>query len=258
MTSKQTPKKLTLVAAFDQNNVKKRFEDMLGKRAAGFTSSVLQAVNNNKLLKTASIESIMGAAATAASLNLPINPNLGFAYLVPYGSECQFQIGWKGFVQLALRTNQYKNINVVLVYENQFKSWNALTEELDADFHIEGEGKVVGYAAYFRLTSGFEKTVYWTREKTEAHAKKYSKSYAKGFGVWADGEDGFNAMGLKTVLKNTISKWGIMSVDMEHAVQADQSVQLTEGEHTYPDNDYDEHEVVEEKKAAMKKAVKLP
>ncbi len=148
-----------------------------GKKAQGFISSVLQVINGNKLLNKVDPNSVVNAAATAASLDLPINPNLGFAWIVPYKGKAQFQIGWKGFVQLALRTGQYKRINSIEVYENQFKSFNRLTEELTADFDIVGEGEIVGYAAYFMLTNGMEKMTYWSKEEVINHAKKYSKAY---------------------------------------------------------------------------------
>lgn len=218
-----------------QDSVQKRFSEMLGKKAPGFISSILQVVNGNNLLQKAEPATILNAAATAASLDLPINPNLGFAYIVPYKGKAQFQMGWKAYVQLALRTGQYQAINVVEVYENQFRSFNAMTEFLECDFSIEGSGKVVGYAAYFRLSNGFEKTTFWSKEKVLDHAKKYSQSFGKSFSPWSD-ESLFDSMAKKTVLKNTLSKWGIMSIEMERGILADQSVQIAEGEFQYPDN----------------------
>ena len=146
-------------------------------QAPGFISSVLQVVNDNKILAKADPTTVLNAAATAASLDLPINNNLGFAWIVPYKGQAQFQIGWKGLVQLALRTGAYKRINVVPVFENQFTSYNSLSENLVADMEKVGEGPIVGYAAYICLNTGFEKLAYWTRDKVEAHAKKYSKAY---------------------------------------------------------------------------------
>ena len=204
---------------FEQENVKKRFTEMLGKRAPQFITSVLQIATSNKLLENVEPVSIYNSAAIAATLDLPLNNNLGFAWIVPYGGKAQFQIGWKGLVQLAQRTAQYKRINVAEVNENQFKSWNALTEELDADFTVEGDGKVVGYCAYFKLINGFEKVVYWSREKVNAHGKKYSKSF--GNGPW---KDEFDKMAKKTVLKNALSQWGILSIEMQTAFKVDQGV----------------------------------
>jgi len=132
-------------------------------------------------------------------------------------------MGWKGFVQLAQRTGQYTSINVIEVYENQFESFNPLTEELDADFNAKPSGGVVGYCGYFKLINGFSKTVYWTKEQTEAHAQKYSKSYKQSSSPW---QVHFHAMAKKTVLKNMLSKWGILSIEMHKAVQSDQAVIL--------------------------------
>ena len=221
---------------FNQTNVQDKFEKLLGKKAQGFISSVLQIVNGNKLLQNADPMTVYNAAATAAVLDLPIDPNLGFAWIVPYKGKAQFQMGWKGFVQLALRTGQYKAINVTEVYENQFKSFNRLTEELDADFNKDGEGEIVGYASYFKLNNGMEKLTYWSRNEIEKHAKKYSQSYGRGaMSPWNDKEQ-FHAMAKKTVLKNMISKWGIMSIEMQTAHLADQSVQKEEGSYDYVDN----------------------
>lgn len=218
------------------NGVKKKFDELLGEKAPGFISSVLQVVNSSTLLKSASPSTILNAAATAAALDLPINQNLGFAWIVPYKGQAQFQIGWKGFVQLALRTGQYKAINVIEVYENQFHKFNRLTEELDADFTIEGENEVVGFASYFRLNNGMEKTIYWTKEEVVKHAEKYSQSYKYKTSAW---QTDFKAMAKKTVLKNMISKWGIMSIEMQKAQLADQSIQEEENNFNYADNTID-------------------
>lgn len=254
---------VTVSSLFAQDKIKKRFSDIMGKKAEGFITSVLQIVNNSNLLKKADPKTILTAAATAATLDLPINQSLGFAWIVPYKGQAQFQLGWKGFVQLAQRTGQYHRINVVSVYRNQFKSYNALSEELDADFLVVGEGNPIGYAAYFRLTNGFEKLVYWTADQVKAHANKYSKTYNKKsngkliHSPWNDPSQ-FDAMAKKTVLKNMLSKWGIMSIEMQTAVVADQSVQIHEGNYSYVDNknpdsiDLDEIKEQSEKNRALK------
>lgn len=233
---------LTTKDLFHKQSIQERFEKLLGKKAQGFITSVLQTVNANRLLNNADPQTVLNAAATAASLDLPINQNLGFAWIVPYKGQAQFQMGWKGFVQLALRTGQYSRINVTEVFENQFKGFNRLTEELDADFDIEGEGEVVGYAAYFRLNNGMEKTVYWTKEAVKKHASKYSQTYGKKssrggliHSPWND-ETQFDAMAKKTVLKNMISKWGIMSIEMQTAQLADQAIVQDDNNYQYVDN----------------------
>lgn len=232
LTQQQLTKKF-----FTQENVKQRFEELLGKKSVGFVSSVLQCVSSNKSLQNADTNTVFQAAMMAATLDLPINQNLGFAYIIPYNenykneqdqwvtkSVAQMQIGWKGFVQLAQRSGQYLRINVTEVYANQFTRYNNLTEELEADFDIDGEGDIVGYAAYFKLLNGFEKTVYWSKVKVEKHAKRYSTAY-KGSGKtpWKDA-DQYHEMAKKTVLKNMLSKWGILSIEMQKAMLADQGV----------------------------------
>ena len=219
---------------FAKDGVQKKFQELLGKRSTAFITSVMQVVNSNNLLIKATPESVYNASAMAAVLDLPINNNLGFAWIVPYNEKfkdaqgnwqtkcvAQFQLGWKGFVQLANRSGQYKSINVIEVYENQFKSFNRLTEELDADFTQIGAGSVVGFVAYFKLINGFEKTCYWSTEEVKTHGAKFSKTFAHQNSVW---KTDFNAMAKKTVLKNTLSKWGILSIEMQQAVVVDQAV----------------------------------
>jgi len=217
---------LTVKSLFQNEDIQARFEKLLGKKAQGFITSVLQVVSSNSLLSKADPQTVLQAAATAATLDLPINQNLGFAWIVPYKGKAQFQMGWKGFVQLALRTGQYHRINVIEVYANQLKSFNTMTEDFDADFSVDGEGEIVGYAAYFRLINGFEKTVYWTKNKVASHAKKYSQSFSRGSSPW---KDEFDSMAKKTVLKNTIAKYGIMSIEMQTAITTDQAVLEQDG-----------------------------
>lgn len=228
-----------------EDSVQKKIREVVGKKSEIFTSSIVQIVGNNKLLAKSDPKTVLNACITATTLDLPINQNLGFAWIVPYKGQAQFQIGWKGFVQLALRTQQYERINVVDVYENQFKGYNSLTEEFEGDFSLEGQGEVVGYACYFKLKNGFEKFSYWSKQKVTQHAKKYSQSFGKSFSPWAD-KDQFNAMARKTVLKNTLSKWGIMSIQMQDAITFDQSVQHEQGKAEYIDNQVEDVEVVSE------------
>lgn len=210
---------LTIKTIFEKDAVKSKMNELLGSRAAGFVTSVLQVTSNNSLLSKAEPMSVYNAAMTAAALDLPINQNLGFAWIVPYKGQAQFQMGWKGYVQLAQRTGQYSKINAVKVYENQFKSFSALHEELDADFNVSPEGAVVGYAAYFKLINGFEKTTYWSKEQATEHGKRFSQSFNGG--AW---KTDFDAMAMKSLLKNTLSKWGILSIEMQKANKFDQAV----------------------------------
>lgn len=198
-------------------NVQKRFQEILGKKAAGFMASLIN-VSNGKL-KGIEPYSVVSSAMIAATLDLPIDPNLGFTWIVPYKKKAQFQMGYKGFVQLGLRTGQYKNINAISIYKGQLKSWNPLTEKIELNFENKESNEVIGYAAYFSLVSGFEKYVYWSKEEVITHAKRFSKAFNDG--PW---QTNFNRMAEKTVLKNTLSKWGILSIDMQLALQADQAV----------------------------------
>lgn len=227
--------RLPMKQFFESDHIKAKFRELLGSKAQGFITSVLQVVAGNTDLSKADPQSVYNAAATAATMDLPINQNLGFAWIVPYSGKAQFQMGYKGFIQLGLRTGQYLRINAIPVYPNQFKGWNALTEDLEADFSIDGEGEPVGYCAYFKLVNGFEKTVYWSVGKVTKHAQKYSKSYSNPKGQW---KNDFESMALKTVLKSILSKWGILSIEMQKALSVDQAI-LKNDEGTdveYPDN----------------------
>lgn len=212
---------LTTKQYFQQEGVQKKFQELLGKKAAGFGTSVLQVVNSSNLLQKADPQTIYTAAIIAATLDLPINNNLGFAWIVPYKNQAQFQIGWKGFVQLAQRTGQYRALNVIEVYENQFNSYNRLTENLQADFDLNPSGSVIGYVAYFELINGFKKTVFWHVDDVIKHAKRFSRTYGTKGGVW---DSDFDAMAKKTLLKNMLSKWGPLSIDLQTAFVSDQAV----------------------------------
>ncbi|APH65924.1 recombinase RecT [Bacillus subtilis] len=194
--------------------VMNRFEEVLGKRASQFTASILSLYNGEKMLQKAEPMSVISSAMVAATLDLPVDKNLGYAWIVPYGGRAQFQLGYKGYIQLALRTGQYKFINCIPVYEGELQKWNPLTEEIEIDFEKRESDAVIGYAAYFELLNGFRKTVYWTKAQVEKHKKKFSKS---DFG-W---KNDWDAMALKTVLKAILSKWGILSVEMQKAVIED-------------------------------------
>jgi len=214
------------------DGIKKRFEEMLGSRAPSFISSVLTAVNSNKLLRDCEPMSVISSAAVAASMDLPVNPSLGFAHIVPYGDRAQFQIGWKGIIQLAMRSGQYKTINLTPVLEGQIKSHNVFTGEMEFQPN-EKSNKQVGYLLYFKLLNGYEKYFYMTTEQCQAHGKRYSKSFAKGYGNWVEN---FEAMALKTVAKLGLSKYGILSLEMQKAITVDAAVISDDGEPRYVDN----------------------
>lgn len=204
-----------------QTRIRSRFEEILGQKAAGYISSVINTVNSSPHLKTAEPNSVMMAAVVAATLDLPIDKNLGFAYIVPYSGKAQFQLGYRGYIQLAMRTGQYKTINATEIYDGELVKHDRLTGEIEFDENQRASDKVIGYAAYFKLTNGFEKCIYWTIEKIKAHGKRYSKSFESPDGRW---KLDFDAMALKTVLKMLLSKYGILSIEMIGAIKADQAV----------------------------------
>jgi recombination protein RecT len=224
-----------------------RFQDVLGKKAPQFLASVVSAVSTTPKLQKADPMSVMGAAMMAATLNLDINPSLGFSAIVPYERsrkdlvtgqftkviEGQFQIMTKGFVQLAIRSGQYRTLNAAEIYADEFDSIDIVTGEaiihpVADGYRARGEDdKIVGYVAYIELLSGFRKTVYWSLDKIVQHAQRFSKSFDSKTGQFYKGSswaENFEAMCRKTVLKNTLSNWGILSVDMQRAVIADQGV----------------------------------
>lgn len=227
---------LTTKGFFDQESVKAKFNELLGKKSQGFITSVLQIVSSNNLLQKADPTSIYHAAATAATLDLPINQNLGYAYIVPYGGKAQFQIGWKGFVQLAQRSGLFKRLAATPIYAGQIVSENPLIG-FEFDFTKPKTGIPVGYAAYFRLNNGFESTLYMTSEEVKQHGMKYSKTFNNG--IW---KTDFDAMATKTVIKLLLSKFAPLSIEMQKAVIVDQGVINNENatDITYIDNEEDQ------------------
>ena len=195
---------------------KKKFEEMLGKKAAGFMSSIIAVTNNNNYLMKADPATVIGAAAQAAMLDLPINQSLGFAYIVPYKDAAQFQLGYKGYIQLAQRSGQYVDIGAKTVYEGELEYENRLLDKFK--FGNRTGDKVIGYLAYFRLTNGFEKMLFMTLDEMQAHAKKYSQNYKGGTDKW--GLADFNVMAEKTVLKRLLSKFGPLSIESVQMSQA--------------------------------------
>lgn len=195
---------------------KKKFEEMLGKKAAGFISSIIAVTNSSNYLMKADPATVIGAAAQAAMLDLPINQSLGFAYIVPYKGAAQFQLGYKGYIQLAQRSGQYVDIGAKTVYEGELEYENRLLDKFR--FGERTSDKVIGYLAYFRLTNGFEKMLYMTIDEAQAHAKKYSQNYKGGTDKW--GLADFNVMAEKTVLKRLLSKYGPLSIESVQMSQA--------------------------------------
>ncbi|UQX56156.1 recombinase RecT [Cytobacillus pseudoceanisediminis] len=218
---------LGLKSLLNTPTMQKKFEQVLANKAPQFMASVLNLYNGDPGLREAEPMSIVSSAMVAASLDLPVDKNLGYAWIVAfYDSKkgyktAQFQLGYKGYIQLALRSGQYKAINVIPVYEGELLKWNRLTEEIDLDLDARKSDKVIGYCGYFRLVNGFEKTVYWTRDEVEAHRIKHNKAKDKKSlnNVW---RTDYDAMAMKTVLRNMLGKWGILSIDMQKAFSEDE------------------------------------
>lgn len=218
----QEEKQITLQEFLGQDTIKKQMKALLKDRAGYFAMALVQVVDGNEQLQNAEPQSIFNAGIASAILGLPIEKNLGFSYIVPYKDKAQFQIGYKGFIQLALRTGQYKLINSTAIKEGEIKLKNRLTGEIDFNF-IEDDDlrdtlKTVGYASYIEFNNGFRNTLYMSVKQVQAHAQKYSKSFGYKKSVWTEN---FEAMALKTVLKLNLAKFGALSVDFEKALQLD-------------------------------------
>lgn len=240
----------TGLARFNATIKNERTQDylrqVLGKNATGFVTSLTSIVSNNTSLQNCEPLSLMYVGIKAAALNLPLDPNLGFAYAIPYynsktkKTEAQFQMGYKGFVQMAIRSGQFKAINVTDVREGEYQGEDLLTGEMRlTSVDNREERKIVGYAAYMRLVNGFEKSLYWSVEKVEAHARQYSqtyssqKDYIRKSSKWTTD---FDAMAKKTVLKMLLSKYAPLSIEMQNAIQYDQAVFNSDGGNEYLDN----------------------
>ncbi len=223
MASKSLTPVQKMKSIINVDSVQEQFKNALQDQAPLFIASLIDIYSNDKNLQKCEPKDVIMEALKAATLKLPINKQLGFAYIVPYGSEPQMQIGYKGYIQLAMRTGQYKYINADVVYEGELKGHNKLTGEVDLSGEATSD-KVVGYFAYIETVNGFRKPLYWTKEKVLAHAKRYSKSFNSKSSAW---QTNFDEMALKTMLRNLLSKYGVMSVEMMNAFTADSADERT-------------------------------
>ena len=218
------------------------------ERATRFIASISSAVATNQALQECDAGTILSGALLGESLNLSPSPQLGQYYLVPFNDSkkgykvAQFQLGYKGYIQLAIRSGQYKKLNVLAIKKGELIKYDPLNEEIEVNL-IEDEeerenAETIGYYAMFEYTNGFRKSLYWSKSKMEKHALKYSKGYAahKGYTFW---EKDFDGMAYKTMLRQLISKWGIMSIDMQQAVEKDMATINTDGTYEYVDNEED-------------------
>ena len=219
---------------------------VLGENKQAFVNNMTALVSNDKALQACEPMTLMFAGLKATALGLPLDNNLGFAYVLPYRNnkenktEAQLQMGYKGIVQLAIRSGQFETINVTDVREGELKKRNRMTGEIETEWieddAIRSKLPIIGYIGYFKLLSGYSKTTYWSVEELKQHGAKHSQTFKKGYGVW---KDNFDAMCKKTVLKLMLNKGDApMSVEMQQAIKYDQSVILDEqGNHRYADNE---------------------
>lgn len=220
-------KELTPVQSFLKNPaiIESATRTLGSTKGQQFITSVLTMVNANDALANCEPRSLYNTCLRAAVIDLPLDQNLGFAYIVPYKARnakqptAQFQMGYKGFVQLAIRTGEYKRLGANEVYEGQLVELDPFSGEPIFDFNVKTSDKVIGYMAYFELLNGFRKASFMTKDEAEAHGKKYSQSYKNNSGVW---KDNFSGMAKKTVLKLLLSKFAPLSTEMQTAIVEDQ------------------------------------
>lgn len=226
--SANVPAVKRLKAIISTESVQEQFKNALQEGASLFIASLIDIYGNDKYLQACEPQAVIMEALKAATLKLPINKSLGFAYIVPYKNkegvqEPQFQIGYKGYIQLAMRTGQYKYINADFVCEGELKGHDKLTGEMDLSGDAKSD-KVIGYFAYIETINGFRKPLYWSKDKVLAHAKRYSKSFGRDTSAW---KTNFDEMALKTMLRNLLGKYGVMSVEMLNAYSADAADERT-------------------------------
>lgn len=243
---KKQEQRLTFSAYLTNDAIKTKINNIVGgKDGQRFISAIVSAVSNNSTLSECTHQSILSAALLGESLKLSPSPQLGQYYMVAYndkekGKVAQFQLGYKGYIQLAIRSGQYKKLNVLAIKEGELVRFDPLNEEIEVklieDEEEREQATTIGYYAMFEYTNGFKKVMYWSKKKMEAHAMKYSPGYRakKGYTFW---EKDFDGMAYKTMLRQLISKWGIMSVEMVSAMDADMAIINEDGTKTYVDNE---------------------
>lgn len=246
-------RRMGLTAYLTQDAVKDQINKVVGgKNGTRFISSIVSAVQVNPALQECTNSSILSAALLGESLNLSPSPQLGQYYMVPYDNrskgekEAQFQLGYKGYIQLATRSGQYKKLTVLAIKEGELIRFDPLNEEIEVRLIEDEEERentpTMGYYTMFEYTNGFRKAMYWSREKMENHAKKFSPGYKKDLEKgtkWTFWAKDFDGMAYKTMLRQLISKWGIMSIDLIQAIDADMAVIREDGTKEYVESDAD-------------------
>lgn len=242
MAAYEVGKKPKFSAALKSESYQRLINDTLGDKnvAQTFIAEISTVVSQNYQLQECDPATILSAGLMAQTLKLPLSPTLGFAYVLPFKSKnglscATFQVGYKGLIQLAQRSGQFERLGVREVHEGEYIGQDEFGDDLFKFSHEFDSKPVVGYFAYFRLTNGFKKTMYWTVDQCKAHAKKYSRSYGNGKGtdLWTDN---FDLMASKTVLKLLLNRYAPLSVELQKAVAADQSVINQDGSYSYVDN----------------------
>ena len=254
------------LSVYLQNDaVKKQINQVVGgKNGTRFISSIVSAVQSTPALQECTSPSIVNAALLGEALNLSPSPQLGQFYMVPFDNkkkgckEAQFQLGYKGYIQLAIRSGYYKKLNVLAIKEGELVRYDPLDEEVEVnlieDDILREEAPTMGYFAMFEYENGFRKTLYWSKKKMLAHAEKYSFAFYKNGGakslelleqgkipekdMWKYSSfwfKDFDGMALKTMLRQLISKWGIMSIDLQNAIDKDMAVIHEDGKTDYVD-----------------------
>lgn len=258
-TGIQAQQKQGISTFLSSPKIKENIINVIGEKSMPtFITSIVSAVSTNPALAECTNASIYSAALLGESLKLTPSPQMGQYYLVPYQdrktgvTSAQFQLGAKGYKQLAIRSGQYRRIVVSSVKEGELKYFNPITEEIEfepiMDIQTRVNAKVIGYYAMFELMNGFKKEIYWSKEKMQKHAETYSSGYRNdlrkrtAYTFWSKDFDG---MAEKTMIRQLISKWGIMSIDMQKAFESDMAVLDTDGSKTYVDNQVDIAEEVQ-------------
>lgn len=254
--------KQTFSAFLAQDAMKKKINEMVGgEKGQQFITAIISAVSTNPQLAECDHSSIVSAALLGQSLNLTPSPQLGQYYLVPFNDKkrgckvAQFQLGYKGYIQLAIRSGYYKKINVLAIKEGELIKYDPLAEEIEVnlieDDELREETTTIGYYAMFEYQNGFRKTMYWSKKKMLAHANKYSQAF--NLDSYKNLQEGkipqselwkyssfwykdFDGMAYKTMLRQLISKWGIMSIEMQEAYTKDMATIKENGEYEYVDN----------------------
>ena len=236
--------KMGMAAYLTQDAVKHQINNIVGgKNGTRFITSIVSAVQTNPALQECTNQSILSAALLGETLNLSPSPQLSYFYMVPFNDTkrgckvAQFQIGYKGLIQLAIRSGQYKKINVLSLKQGELEYFDPLNEEIKVklmvdDWDAREKAETIGYYAMFELTNGFQKAMYWSKEQMEHHALTYSQGYKakKGYTFW---EKAFDRMAEKTMLKQLLSRWGIMSTELMQAIDADEAVINEDGTKNY-------------------------